>query len=343
MIVLMKRYHIRTIEARDGILHIQASPKRVKDVLYFTSGQYASIAFRGQNGRISPMRCFSIVSAGKITSDLEFAIKIGGSFTKSLSRLQTGDELFVLGPFGEFTIDTEMDTDVVMIAGGIGVTPFMSMIRAATHGRSTLPMTLIYSYRSEHEIPFREELLELERRNPYLKVIMFATQSANIPDIPRLLSGKMTQQHLDAIIGNRYPDATYFLCGPTGFMDSIKAMLLSRNVDEQQIVTESFAQSTHVTVGNGYSVQKLAYTMAGSVLLLGVLAIGIIDVSHNSIMTTNIAQSVPAATTPASTSQSPASSSGSDVSSQQGSSSSSNTHVAPTPVQTYQSPRSHVS
>lgn len=276
----MKRYTIKESRREQDLLYLTLQPDTVDDYLEFEAGQYATIAFRGRNGRLSPMRCFSIVSSPDQPEVLQFAMRVGGSFTQALAELGAGDEILVQGPFGDFVINEQYDRRIVMIAGGIGITPFMSMIRSATIAKSPIPMTLLYSYRRGFSVPFEAELKALEKANPNFRVISFVSGEAFVPEVPRMLSGKMTEQHLDQITGGNYAGNTYFLCGPKGFMESIESMLTNRRVSEDRIVTESFTQASKLTIGNGWSLQKLTYSLAGAILLLGIFSVAFLDLSR---------------------------------------------------------------
>lgn len=98
--------------------------------LSYAAGQYATLSFPSVE-RLRSNRPFSFVSA-PTDNDVRFGIRIGGPFTRALSRLQPGDLAVVTGPFGRFTLDRATQAGIVLLVGGIGVTPFLSMVREAT-------------------------------------------------------------------------------------------------------------------------------------------------------------------------------------------------------------------
>lgn len=275
----MKRYTIKRTEVRGGILHLSLEPKRTRDRFKFYPGQYAVIGFSTPNGRRSPMRCFSITSSLG-GNDLQFGIRVGGRFTNTLKDLPVGTGMFVQGPFGNFVID-KGDSNVVMLAGGIGITPFMSMVRSLTHEESSLPVTLLYSYRTWKDMPFRQELKSLKQLNPKLRVFSFITDELSVPEKEaNVLKGMIKNEHIKQVTSGKFAQSTYFLCGPKPFMESMESLLKDNGVQEDRIITESFTQSSKVYFGSGLSVQRMTYAFASALLVVGIVGVSYIDLSR---------------------------------------------------------------
>jgi len=241
----MHRFNIKSINSigTDTIL-LSLQPKNNRQRLDFYPGQYAAIGFK-QGIRPSPMRCFSIVSSPNNTDVLQFAIKVLGDFTNSISELKVGSKVFVRGAYGEFVIDENQDRRVILIAGGIGITPFISMIRYATETNSNIPITLLYSCRSQYGIPFYAELMKYEEQNPKFKVIFFITDSGiDRLQNNRAINGRISEMHFRKLTQDQLNEFTYFLCGPRLFMESIKSTLLDLDTDADRIITEDFSASS---------------------------------------------------------------------------------------------------
>jgi ferredoxin-NADP reductase len=97
--------------------------------LVFKPGQYAAISFL-HNKRPTPARCFSVTSSPTDQGYLQFGIRIHGHFTKTAAQnLIPGSKVIVEGPYGNFVFSAERDRSALFLAGGIGVSPFMSMLR----------------------------------------------------------------------------------------------------------------------------------------------------------------------------------------------------------------------
>src|SRR5689334_3001413 len=101
--------------------------------------------------------------------NLEYGVRVSDSpYKRAFVSLRPGDAVQVRGPFGDFVLDEERPA--VLIAGGIGITPLKGMAEYAADKKLKIPVRLLYSNRTEHEIAYKTELEELERRNPKFRV-----------------------------------------------------------------------------------------------------------------------------------------------------------------------------
>lgn len=274
----MKQYIVtNTSIPRSNVLLLTLRPKRLKDKLSFQAGQYAAIGFK-KLGRRSPMRSFSIVSSPNDTNYLQFAMRIEGNFTQAMSKLVVGDEVFVQGPFGDFVVDTESDRQVVMLAAGIGITPFICMVRTMTERASQIPITLLYNIRTTHDIPFYEELLRLKQENSHLTVRFIASRSDVVSENSSVfINGPLSSHMLEQI--PEITNTTYFVCGPKGYLKHARDLLDSYNVDPTRVITESFTQSLPIGA-SGMTPSKLTYVFASLVLFAGVGGIMLLDLTR---------------------------------------------------------------
>ncbi len=276
----MRKYKITSSRISSGnILHLCIAPKRAKDVLDFKPGQYASISYK-INGRPSPMRCFSIVGMDNQTNSLEFAVRVEGNFTQSLADLEIGSKINLRGPFGKFVIDEHYDRNFIMIAGGIGITPFMSMLRASTEQGLPNRLTLLYSNSNQSNIPFVNEIEQHEQSNQRFRYALFVTQGA-VDELTgkRVIRGRIQDSHFDQLTGGNYNRCTYFICGPRSFINNYKQMLQKHGVEGDRIVTEEFAMANNpkalFTPKDRPS--RLAYAITAASLLIGTGFMGTLD------------------------------------------------------------------
>src|SRR5688572_26621789 len=106
-------------------------------------------------------RTFSLVSA-PFESELVIATRMRDTaFKRALNALPDGASMKLIGPLGQFTL-ADAARPAVFIAGGIGITPFLSMLREAARGRSPQPLLLLYSNRRPEDAAFLGELQDLE-------------------------------------------------------------------------------------------------------------------------------------------------------------------------------------
>lgn len=255
-----------------GVVNLTFRPARPSDAFDFEPGQYISFGFK-RGARPSPMRCFSLVNAPDERGYLQIAFRVEGPFTQSAARLRRGDRVMVQGPFGEFTISPRQDRRVVMLAGGIGITPFMSMVRAAKDRYPMLPMTLLYGCRSASDIPYAEELLRLENADPNLQVIFFISDGSRLRQSgAQVVHGRIDDAWLDKVSSGSFIGSTYFICGPKRMTEALPAQLIARDIDPSRVVTESFTQTSQAGQ-RGWGIPRITYALAavGTLAVIGII------------------------------------------------------------------------
>jgi len=242
----MRKYHYRVTENKlltPTVRSVKLASEEGRMPLLYEPGQYASVSLHDR-WRPTTTRCFSIASSPTDHSALEFCARVGGAYTHALERLQKGDEVMVRGPFGSFTLPQYAPHDLVFFAGGIGITPFMSMLRSATALKLSKKMHLVYSCRNETDIPFFEELVQLQRQNPNIRVTFVVTEgTTDRLRGQRVLTGRISREVLKAL-GMQYERRVNMVCGPSGYLDAVRGLLREYRVPEHQIVTEEFGQGT---------------------------------------------------------------------------------------------------
>ncbi|RAK30537.1 ferredoxin-NADP reductase [Actinoplanes lutulentus] len=194
----------------------------------FRAGQYLKIDLPVA---VEPIeRSYSISSGPGVTDHVEIAVKrepdgLGSTFLHD--ELEPGQALRVTGPVGEFVWEHE-DGTLLLIAGGIGITPLMSVLAAAADAGHTGRIVLLAGCRTEEEIPFRGELKQLQGRLPGLEVVYFLSQV-----------GHGSRIDLEAL--RAYQDVTrVHLCGPAAMMQDVIGHLTSLGVPRDAVHTEAF-------------------------------------------------------------------------------------------------------
>lgn len=306
-----------------------------------------------------------MVSSPNSYNELQFAMRVQGNFTQAVQKLEIGREVRVQGPYGEFCIDPKVDKNVIMMAGGIGITPFISILRYAAEAAITTPLTLLYACSSQDDIPFYDEIIALQTRNPYFRVVFFVGNGLVTPQTGvKIVAGRINQDHLQQLTGGQYKRFTYFICGPDSFRNSLEKTLDKQAVPTDKVFTESFTQMKKVGGIFGYSIPKLTYVLAGLATTGLVAFVMFLDLSRNiprvaaAATATRANQSVtstPADTTQTNTVTNPTPSSNTSNASSTSTQSSTSTPVitspstnttqnsAPTSNTTYQAPVSSVS
>ena len=168
---------------------------------------------------------YSITSSPSVQDSIGLAIKLDEGdhpVTNWLHReARVGDTVEIsLG--GDFYYAPDMDGPVVLIAGGIGLTPLMSIIRAIDEDDRSTPTTLIYSVSTPSEILFRQELEDIARRNPAVNLVFTITRSSEEE------WGGHTDRIDDELLKQARvsPDALFFICGPPDMIRDVIGMLV---------------------------------------------------------------------------------------------------------------------
>lgn len=167
-------------------------------------------------------------------------IKESGDFTRLMRETRAGDRAAVRGPYGRFSYLLHPDeTDLVFIAGGIGVTPLMSMLRHMRDTRSSKTVLLVFASRTRADIVFSAELDEiLAGGHPRLRVVnVLSEPEANWTGERGHIDRELILRHV------KEPPAGkgFYLCGPAGMNDAVTRVLRGLGVPGHRIHGEKFA------------------------------------------------------------------------------------------------------
>lgn len=208
----------------------------------FRAGQHVDVRLTAQDG-YQAQRSYSIASAPESEGDLELAIERleGGEVSPFFHEIAAvGDEIDLRGPIGgHFIWSVEDESPVLLVAGGSGVVPLMSMLRHRAARRSTVPVAILVSARTWDDILFRDELIGLASRNDGLQLVVTTTRgSAMRPgDHERRLDRGMVAAVIDALPG---PPRQCFVCGSNQFVEAASQALIAAAVDADLIRTERY-------------------------------------------------------------------------------------------------------
>jgi len=204
----------------------------------YLPGQYLNLSLLIDGKRVP--RCYTIASAPTRNATCELTIKreeMGFASHHLHDTIREGDVLNVSAPAGRFTfLGTEADS-IVLIAGGVGITPLMSILRALTDRSWTGGIWLVYCVRNEREIIFARELEALRTRFKNLRVGITLSQPEDTGWTGH--RGRITAELLTQTI----PDPSrrlFYICGPSAMMDSVTGLLRGLGVPESRIKTEAF-------------------------------------------------------------------------------------------------------
>lgn len=188
-------------------------------------------------------RGFSINNAPE-DLELTFTTRLRDTaFKRVLQTMPLGTAIKVEGPFGDLTLHNNSNRPAVLLAGGIGITPFRSIVRRAAYEKLPHRIFLFYSNRRPEDAPFQEELRSLARRNAHFTFIPTMTQTSGsrlpwageIGYIDHPLIVKYLQTDASSVF-----DPIYYAAGPPAMVTGLRTILNDAGIDDDDIRTEEF-------------------------------------------------------------------------------------------------------
>ena len=159
-----------------------------------------------------------------------------GDFTQTVRTVPVGRRVYLDGPYGAFTSGNPTDMHV-LIAGGIGVTPMMSLIRTFADRGDKRPVILLYGSRDWESITFREELEALKTRLDLTVVHVLADPPSGWTGEQGFITAEILKRHLPPPFGEH----ENFICGPNVMMDAIEQTLSEMNVPLAKYHSERYS------------------------------------------------------------------------------------------------------
>lgn len=231
-----KLYLVEEVIPQRGDVWTLALRPRGHEGITFQPGQFAWITLE-----ISPFRMrehpFSMSSSGDHAERLEFSIKALGDFTKTIKDVKPGTKAFLDGPYGTFTIDKYWDAaGFVLVAGGIGITPMMSMLVTACERKDDRPFLLIYGSKTWEDITFREELEALKDELDLRIVHVLREPPEDWEGEKGYVDKELLEKYLPTHPGSRQ----YFICASPKMMDQVEAAFYELDVPVTHVHMEHF-------------------------------------------------------------------------------------------------------
>ena len=207
----------------------------------FRAGQAIELLLPDPGGAPQDLgHAFSIVSAPH-EDRITVATRMRDSaYKRALKALAPGARARIDGPFGSLTLHKSRARGALFVAGGIGITPFMSMLRHAAREGFAQPVTLLYSNRRPEDAAFLEELRAIERGHQSFTLVATMTgmsKSSRKWDGPtQMVDAEMAAQALRALAS-----PISYVAGPPAMVQAMRAILVEAGADEDDIRTEDFA------------------------------------------------------------------------------------------------------
>lgn len=201
----------------------------------FAPGQYAWFAI-GRSPFSMTKHPFSFSSSGQADGAVEVSIKALGDFTSTVADLDVGTTVYIDGPHGVFSPDLYEGPGFCLIAGGVGITPVMSILRTFADRDDSRPIVAFVGGRTWDEITFREELYQLTHLVNLSLVLTLNDPPADWTGETGRIDASMLARHLPA----GHQRWQFFVCGPDAMMDAMEDALVSLEIPAPRIHTERF-------------------------------------------------------------------------------------------------------
>ena len=236
----MKDYLVKLIDRKEICENTFTFTFDTKDIDYnFKAGQYAHFTIvdpltKDKKGHSRPL---SIASSPDNIDTLMVAARTGSSvFIENLLQLPVGSEVYVSKPSGSMYLK-DKTSDLVFIAGGIGITPVRSIIEKAIKENSKQKIYLFYSNRTESQTAFLNEFRHWAEQNKNFILIPLISEPGNV-------KGEYEVGNVDEKIVKKYlkdlSNKIFYVTGPPMMVDSVSKLLSEQGVNEEKIIMEKF-------------------------------------------------------------------------------------------------------
>lgn len=184
-------------------------------------------------------RAYSIASAPS-EENITIATRMRDSaFKRTLKNVEAGLEVEMAGPFGSFTLHQKENRPAVMLVGGIGITPFWSIIKDATEKKLPHKIFLFYSNRRPEDTVFLDELKKMQTENENFVFIPTMTSMEKSTQSWEGETGYINREMIEKYVADRN-DAVYYSAGPQAMVAAMRKLLAEMGISDDDIRTEEF-------------------------------------------------------------------------------------------------------
>ena len=223
---------VRVIRHTDGVASYNFEPQG--RVPKFRAGQFLHLALDDYypDAPWPESRVFSIASSPSERHDkLSVTISTKGRYTKRiLHELEEGASCWLKLPYGEFIFPS--NKTLTLVAGGVGITPYLSLLKQMLEENSMQPVTLYYGFRSMEHYLFRDLLDSCVQDLPNFRLVVYSED-----EIAEARSGILD---IDVIASESADDTLFYLSGPPGMIDHFKSALLGKSYPEEHVLIDAW-------------------------------------------------------------------------------------------------------
>ncbi|NUP09634.1 MAG: ferredoxin--NADP reductase [Polyangiaceae bacterium] len=249
-------------ETQDAISMVLVDPSGAP--IAFEAGQFFTVT--RHVGDKPVRRAYSASSPAHVTSEVRLTVKEvpnGLVSTDLVRNLKAGDSIDVSGPSGSFTVPGGRKR-IVLIGGGSGITPLMSIARTHLTANQAMQIDLVYGSRGEPDIIFKDALKELEAEHEGRFRVRHVLEDAHeIASRQGRLDRATVLGELDGLGAFEHDGTMFFVCGPVGMMDEARAALESRKIPASRLKEERFVSPADASAGGSEEPQSVDVLLNG--------------------------------------------------------------------------------
>jgi ferredoxin-NADP reductase len=181
-------------------------------------------------------RYFSINNSPSQNQKITITTRLSDSaFKKSLNEMPLGTELEIKSIDGNFILPRDQIKPLTFITGGIGITPFMSMLRYIRENDLSYSLTMFYFNRTQASTAFLSELQKLSQEIKNFHLILIMTDDETWPGEKEKVTTELIKKYLP-----NWTDNTFMMAGPPGMVEGVSKTLSEMDIKKENIITESF-------------------------------------------------------------------------------------------------------
>jgi ferredoxin-NADP reductase len=202
--------------------------------LTYKPGQYFFITINQGDKELT--HHFSFSSSPTEKEYFEFTKKLNDhEYSMALKTAKAGDWARIDAPYGQFTFEGEYPK-IALLAGGIGITPFVSICKYATDKRLNSKITLFYGCRTQNDLAFEQELEGMQGENKNLKVVFIVNEATNQwKGATGVITADMIKKELPDYLEN-----VFYVCGPLPMVTAMEKLVVSTGLQKTQLKLEYF-------------------------------------------------------------------------------------------------------
>ncbi len=225
---LLRKYKLKVLDYKklnDNVLEIEIEKP---ENFHYKAGQFAFLSFNVKG--LKELHPFSFVSSSRQNS-LRFAIKNLGDYTARLPKLiKNASFAYLEGPYGDFTLDKSKKKRQIWLAGGVGITPFISFLSSLDCNNADKKIHMIYCVNSKEEAIYLDYL---KGQSDTMTCFDFSLYESN-------KEGFINAEKVKDISGMDLKESDIFICAPPAMIKSLKKQFLSVGVNKNSIISEEF-------------------------------------------------------------------------------------------------------